>query len=315
MISDYEIESNGGVCKNCANMNNCNRYCLIHAGKALYNFLSNIDTTETRIGEYESRTPGGVNDLVISGHQLYDVNNQSWILTDIKTSLKASSKFEEVFDKNASQILTLFCRKADLSKEEFNNILEKARKIDRNKLLILPIKPNLECSVMVEESPNRFIKRECRINYLKWTTNEENYELECTVCFEFQHSENRKPYKLPITDYMNKFEITSMDIQVKSRGNDLSLIEMTNDGIIKPIVIIDGNKEIAIDGTFIYGRINGEVRIIGEWDKNDKMVLNTDKKILSSTALNKLTSNEAYIRLHKRYMAPYMLYKPNIIRV
>ena len=285
MISDYEIESNGGVCKNCANMNNCNRYCLIHAGKALYNFLSNIDTTETRIGEYESRTPGGVNDLVISGHQLYDVNNQSWILTDIKTSLKASSKFEEVFDKNASQILTLFCRKADLSKEEFNNILEKARKIDRNKLLILPIKPNLECSVMVEESPNRFIKRECRINYLKWTTNEENYELECTVCFEFQHSENRKPYKLPITDYMNKFEITSMDIQVKSRGNDLS------------------------------GRINGEVRIIGEWDKNDKMVLNTDKKILSSTALNKLTSNEAYIRLHKRYMAPYMLYKPNIIRV
>jgi len=307
-----DIEINVGSCSQCKGVDACNKYCVMHAGKALVDFISRVDMIETKIGEYRSREKDGPLDLVVHGHQLYDLNTPSWLLTDISTTLDATSKFETVFGKNPIQLINNYGAKNGLKTEEIKEVTDKINKLNKNKLIILPFKPHTPCSIDVETDSIKQKKRDSKIVYIKWVTNKQTYKLNCEIAFEFESDTNKKIYKLPITDYINKFRLSSLEMQAKSTGHDSSLIKITDHGMIKPIAIKDGNNIVAIDGTYVYSTINGDTRILGYWDKMDNLVMNVETK---SPAYKKIQDNINYIKNHKKYIAPYLLYEANVIEL
>ena len=124
-----EIVINSNGCTKCKGIENCNKTCILHSGKALVDFIKRADMIETRIGEFSSREKGKKQDLVVYGHQLYDLKSPSWLLTDINTSLDATDKFRKAFDKNAFQIASMYCKYINMPDDEANDILEKIKKL------------------------------------------------------------------------------------------------------------------------------------------------------------------------------------------
>lgn len=301
---------NRTICNNCEGIYKCNKMCIIHCGKALVDFISRVDVTETRIGEYESTKKGGPLDLVVSGHQLYDFENPSWVLTGINTTLDASDKFTQAYDKNAFQIASLFCKNANMTVEETQKITNKIRDINKNKLFVLPFKTHTKCNVDIDTDEGILKKQDAQISLIKWTTNKDTHKINCKIVFELE--ELHKTASIDIKDYIDKFRLSQMDIQAKSKNHDKRLIKINDYGIFKPIYVSDGASSVAIDGTYMYYIINGETYIIGYWDEYNKMNVITNIK---TKAFNKIMDNIEDIKHHKRYMAPYLLIETNKITV
>ena len=125
---------------------------MMHAGKALIDFLSRVDMVETRIGEYSSSRRNGPIDLIVSGHQLHDLENPSWILTSTNVTLDASNKFSNVFGSTPTQLINNYCNKTGVPAEEQKDIINKLTKLNKNKLLILPFKPHTPCSIDIDNN-------------------------------------------------------------------------------------------------------------------------------------------------------------------
>lgn len=295
-------------CSTCKGVEKCNNYCSIHAGKALVDFLNRVDMIETRIGEYSSRTRGGDLDLVVYGHQLHELNSPSWLLGNISITLDASNKFKSVFDKTPVQIINNYCSDSGISNEEVKEIINKLTKLNKNKLIILPFKPHTVCNLTTEDGE----LKDMAIKYIRWETDKTTYKLNCVICFHSEKDSNKQIYKFPVTDYIDKFRLSSLEIQAKSSGYDKSLIKITDYGIIKPIEIEDKGQIIAIDGSFVYSVINGATRVVGYWDENDNLVFNVDTG--KSKAYKKIIDNTNFIKHHKKYMAPYMMYESNVVK-
>lgn len=305
-----DIEFNTGSCNNCKGINSCNKYCILHAGKALVDFINRVDMIETRIGEYESSKRGGKLDLVTDGHLIFDVDSPNWLLTDINTTLDASSKFNSLFDKTAFQLANIYCTKIGMNKDEVTEVTNKITKINKNKLLVLPFKPHTQCNIYVDAEGNKHAKRDAKIRFIRWVTDKQTYKLICEIGFEVPSAPGKTDCRILVTDYIDKFRLSSMDIQAKNNKQDDSLIKVTNYGMIKPIVVRDKNVDIAIDGTYMYCTINGDTRIIGYWDANDKINITIDTK---SKAINKIMDNINFIKNHKKYIAPYLIHEANVI--
>lgn len=307
-----ELELQTGSCTNCTGLDKCNKVCLLHSGKALVDFIKRIDVVETRIGEYSSKDKGGKQDLVVYGHQIYDMDTPSWLLTNIDTMLDVTDKFMKVFNKNAIQISTMYCKHIGMTAEETKEITDKIKGINKNKLLAIPFKPGTSCNVDVAIDDSTEKKKDATIKYIKWITNKETHKLNCTIGFNLLNVTSTQTVKINMCDYIDKFRLNQMELKAKGAKHDKSLIKVTDYGIFKPIVIKDKKTIIAIDGTYLYYEANDETHIIGYW--NDRNELVVDSKI-KSKAVDKIKDNIDYIKNHKKYMAPYMMYEPNIIEL
>lgn len=307
---DFEITA--GICNNCNGLDDCNRYCMLHAGKALVDFLERVDTTPTRMGEYSQRSKFGPVDLVVSGHMLYGLSDPSWLLTDISTVLDASPKFNSAFDKSPIQLINNYCNKAGISKEVSADYAETIKKLNKNKLLILPFKPHTSCNIDYEDDRgNKHTKVQANIEALKWKTNNETHKLVASIIFRPEKDD--KQQTIPVTEYLRRFRLSSMDILAKDKGNEIEMISITDYGIIKPIVVKEAGAEYAIDGTYMYCTINGDTRIIGKWNTAGDMEVTMTKN--KSKACKKIIDNLPIIKNHRRYIAPYKLFASNDITV
>lgn len=304
-----EFELNYGSCSKCNGIENCNKYCVLHAGKALVDFLTRVDVIETKIGDFASREKGGKQDLIVSGHQIWDLTSPSWILTDINTALDAAPKFTGVYDKNPVQIINNYCSKMGMSKQEATEIVTKLQMLNKNRLLVLPFKPHTSCNVSMGDNEKEK-KREGEIKYIKWVTDKNTYKLQCKIGFKVNSAIGESTVTHDIKDYMHKFTLSAMDIHAKGDKYDDRLLQITNYGMFKPILIREGNAALAIDGTYLYSMASGDTRIIGYWDEFDNLVTTTNNK---SNMMRKINDNLTYIKNHKKYIAPYLMYEANEI--
>lgn len=301
------------ICNKCDDMENCTKYCVLHAGKALVNFLNNADMTETKIGDKDRTKSNGPIDLIVSGHQLWDNKNKANILTKLsETTLCVNPKFKTVYGVTASNAIKEYANKYNVDKDVVNEAIEKIQLINRNRLLVIPFKPHTYCDVeVVDKKDVKTIK--CGfIKCIKWSTNKETYKLDCVIEFELRNKSDVQRVKLNITDYMNKFKLSQMELQSKSNKIDKNIIEVDSTGIIKPIVIKNNNCEsIAIDGTYLYYTSNGITKIIGYWGERDEVIMNYE---MSNSMIEKFNNNKQFIANHKNYIAPYILYEANEIK-
>ena len=307
-----EFELQTGICNNCTGVDKCTKCCILHLGKALVDFINRIDVTETRIGEYDSRKKGDPYDLVVYGHQLFELNSPTWILTDINTILDMSDKFLTAYDKNAFQIANIYCKSCGMSAEDTKAVTDKIKAINKNKMLVLPFKPHTNCNIDIDVDGSSEKKKEATINYIKWVTDKETHKIKCHLGFNVSNSVLAQTTKIDIKDYINKFRLSQMEIQAKGAKHDKNLIKVTDYGIFKPILIKEGDIEVAIDGTYVYYNSGSDIHIIGFWNEKDELII--DKNI-KNKAITKIKDNTDYIKNHKKYIAPYLLYEPNIIEI
>ena len=297
-------------CNNCKGLSGCTTYCSYHAAKALIDFIDRVDTVETKIGDFSSREKGGYSDLVVSGHQMWSLSDQSWLLTDISTSMDITSKFNTLNGKNPLLLISNYASKFGIPKQEATEWADKINKLNKNRLLILPIKPGTPCNLDTDMDGRQIKKKECNVAYIKWTTNKENCKLECTVGFQYEAATGKTTVKLPLHTYIDKFKMSSIEMQGKTEKHDPSVIQMTDYGIIRPIEVTYGAVKMAIDGSYMYCSINDELHIVGYWDNNGNLVSTIKSK---SKAYDKIKDNINYIKSHRKYMAPYLLYDANEI--
>ena len=288
------------------------RYSVVHAGKALDDFLKRVTVTETRIGEYDymDKNGGKTPDIICSGHILADHSDVSWIFTSIDTSLDANPKFKRAFDKNAVQILKSYYSEIDESDSSSEEAIDKLNKINKNKMLIIPFKPGINCTVDVELEEHKFT-RDMQIEMIKWATDKNTAKLKCSILFKNPHVLGGKVYTLPIVEYLNKFRILNISMQGKASKSDTDIIKITDCGIFKPIQFNCGDSSVAIDGTYVYSITKGTTTIIGEW-RNDDLIIETP---LKNKAYKKLIQKKDTIMAHRRYMAPYNLFDAVEIQV
>lgn len=299
-------------CNKCMDITKCGRGCALHTGKALIDFLLGIDTCETSIGDYDCRNRGGQTDLVVSGHQIFYMENPAKVLTSIDTAIDISDKFCTAYDKNAYQIATAYCKHIGMIQEDMKNIGSLIKNINSNRLLVMPFKPHTKCKVVIGDA-SLDKKKDGEITFLKWTTNKETHKLECLIGFNVQAGSNQV-VKYNITEYLDKFRLSQMEIKAKSNKHDDRLICMTSHGIFKPILVKDkkNNMAVAIDGSYMYVVNKTETHIIGYWNEREKFTL---KRRVNTPALDKIMDNIDFIERHRRYIAPYMLYEANTIEI
>ena len=298
-------------CDNCGGFSKCTNACYMHLGKALVDFITGIDVVETRIGEFSSTKMGGKLDLIVSGHQLYNDGESGWILTDISTTIDSSDKFKSAYEMNVFQIATKYLERTEKTPEEKDEILNKIRQINKNKLFIVPFKPNTMCIIEYNDGHTVVNRVDAQIHSIRWSNNKENHKFDITVLFEVENMPS-KIQKHNISTYLDKFSLAQIDMQTRTPKINTKIISIDNNGIIKPIIFKQDNIQIAVDGSYVY-QINPQgISIIGVWGTGDKLYMNNSIKL---KAIEKLKDNETFIKCHRKYIAPYMLYEPNVIEV
>lgn len=298
-------------CDSCKDLGTCTKACYMHLGKAMVDFIEHIDVVETRIGETESRKAKGPVDLIVAGHQIYKDEVPGWILKDISTILDKSDKFNMAYEMTAFQIAKKYCENTGKTTEETFEIVEKIRQINKNKLFIVPFKPNTVCSIEYDDGETVAKNTEAQISSVKWNNNAETHKFEAVLYFEVDNMP-KKSQQYSISDYLSKFSLTQIDMHTRASKVDKKIIKVDNNGIISPIVIKYGVNQIAIDGSYVYMVKPQETYIIGVWGAGDKLLIDNSIK---NDAIDKIRNNENFIRCHKRYIAPYMLYEPNVIQL
>ena len=284
------------------------KYTVLHAGKALNDFLNRVTITETRIGEFSSSKPfdrAGTSknyDLICSGHMVSNHEEVSWIYTGIDTPLDANPKFKRAFDRNPVQILKQYYDDTGLSEEDLNESINKITKLNNNKMLIVPFKLGTSCTVEIEVESHTFVK-DMELDTIKWVTDKESSKLKCMLIFKNANVMSGRSYSLPITSYLDKFRVSSISIQGKVSKNDTDIIKATDNGVFRPIQFSDGDSSVVIDGSYVYFISGAGTVIIGEWKNDDLVIYNT----LKNKAFKAMMKRKDAIRAHRRYIAPYSL--------
>lgn len=307
---EYEIDRT--VCKQCSGEKKCTKMCDVHTCKALINYLKNVDVSETHIGEFSSRVKGGKQDLIVSGHQVYGLTLEvGSILTDISTTLDATRKFQNNSGRTVIQMLNASKNELGLTLEEAKHYADIISKINSNKIVIVPFKPETHCKVATPKGYQS--EMDGVITTIAWRTNKETHKLEATVRFKPSKGSGNEPtivYKM--SEYMDMFKIKALNTVDKGEKTDVNIIRMTDYGIIKPIEVRYKNSSIAIDNTYIYYTVDNITKIVGGWNLSGDLTIIDNVK---GKHMTKIKENMSLIKSHRKYIAPYTLYETNTIEL
>lgn len=293
----------------CTGLDNCSKYCVMHAGKAIFNFFSGIDTVESKIGELTSSVPGSnIKDYVVSGHYIELGQSPSWISTRLSdTVLGAQNKFLRIADRSLIDIVREYCNENSIPNSICDEVVKKMINISSNKELILPFKPSVICKI----DNDSYGIHEWKISGVEWKTDKEDHTLKCVIYMKPNNPNNSKLMKFGIESYLEMFRISGLDIQAAGRKSDGKIIKMTQHGVIKPIEFKSKTNTVAVDGTYAYLVEENKTTIIGEW-KHDSLEMITNP---NCNTFDRMMENINAIRGHRRYIAPYGTLEPNVVNV
>ena len=274
---------------------------------AIDNYLSNVSMEETRIGELTSLSMGSTKELMVYGHYIEANQSPSWISFKIDTAISVQDKFLSINGKSMSQLLKEYYETINKSAEEIQERLTILNKLNKNKLVLMPLKPGISCVIDgINHSPNQTIK----VKGVEWYTDKSDSMVKSRVYLRVTGPVSRT-YKFELTEYIDKFRISGLDMNCSYTKADASIIKMTDNGMIRPIIFDDGTDKIGIDNTFVYKITDRGITIIGEWRDNDLYIVSSDK----SKAMSKLSACKTAIKVHRNYIAPLYTIPANIVRL
>lgn len=284
---------------------------------ALARFISEVDTLDTKIGEFREGSKIGPKYLKVTGIMMGEMEHDiSDILMDANMTLDMSSKFKDIGDKTSVMIMNDYIE--DFKPENGEELLEKLRDIVSNKKVIMPIKVKTYCQVTLESNDKtKLIKRNTRVYALKWSVNPETSLMESYVLTEPVDTLTNKRAVVNITDYCKKLTLIDIerscsDANVKSKD----IIEMNRFCIIKPIRFKGKKMNFVIDNSFLYYVDNGSLVPIAYWDSRDKLV---GKEVFNEVTKTKdykeVKKYLAYIEKHRKYIGPALMVDEKVIEL
>lgn len=279
-------------------------------GKNMVDFLDRVTLIDTKIGVIKTFDVFGVTkDMICSGQIIEQLDNPNYTYTDINTEFDKSNKFLSVDEMSAARVVKNYCEAADIDASPY---LDKISKINNNLLVIVPFKPGRTFYITATSKMDSVTDREMVLSMLKWATGEESHKLEAKLIFKGKRSSDLSTFELPITEYLSTFKMYGAKDKIVDNLSSSDVIKFDPYGIIKPIEFVDKDKTIIVDGNFLYEKINDKVNIIGIWDPNGVDMI-AFKKLGQSKMMKKLTASIELISNHRKYIAPYKLFKTNVI--
>lgn len=301
------------------------KYSVDFTGRALANFVNLAKVTYSNIGNYSSSVKGGKKDIVASGHQIFDMNDKNIMNSPVtiytftsRTIIDKSLVFQNEFGTKTSLILSNILDKTELEQQVKDELLQKLRDIDSKKCLVIPVRPQSDYKVSVEVNNQKKTKMPAKVRYIKWSTNKDNYKLDCVVGFDVDTGEGQKIISLPIGEYGRSFVPDKMEYWADINKSNINTLKFNSIGLIHPLELTDGMQSLVVDGTYLYWLHNGTTNIIGEWDYvNNTLIINDDaKKALARTDVFKyLKNNLTLLNGHKNLIMPFNLAQLNKINV
>lgn len=306
-------------CGNCVGSANCNKYCDIQIGINLVNFISGVDTCETKIGEFNKDSRTGKITYICSGHILENSSNPAYILSDLQTNIDASGKFITCGGLQPQQIMQNYLNTISAPQEAKDAALMQFNKFNTLKVLLVPFKPGIECEVTID-SNGQAKNSPAKVHSLKWQADKQSGKISCIVICSVDKStlfDNAvKLVKIPITEYGTSLRLPHVERTLKSSEIKREVIKVTDLGVIRPILVKDGKTTLAIDGSHLYKIVDTRVFIIGNWQNGKIVDVNAGlQQVKETKAYKYIKSTLGYIEKHKRFIAPYGVFVENIIQI
>lgn len=307
------LNENSMICSDCGRLIDCNKQCAMHTGKSIYEFLKGLDYEKTKVGGMEKSYKKSTYELLIVGHQIYNtISSASTLLrANLHISINIGDKLKEAFTYRAAQLLSNYIKEARIDKEESDEIRSRIQQLNKNTMVVCPIRPGTKCSLIHESSDNK----ECELLSVKWVIDDSG-EITQELIFTKQTFGQKKTVVMKIEDYMDTFYISEHSMMLKSDKVDSKIIKMSRYGIIHPISIVSDKKKLSVDGTYIYYNADGTNRIIGYWEGNKVIPIgNIIDSIKNTKIFKKFKDNMGFISKHRNFIAPYLTFEENKIEV
>lgn len=291
----------------------CDSYCALAAGDNIARFLREVDVVESKIGDIADTS----SKLLVTGMQLDETGNPTHLLSDISTSVDVTQKFCSLFNKTALSLLNEYIKETDVV--DGDELRDKLRKIEVNKLLILPIKPKMGCNVTIEEEEKggktKTQVKATNVASIRWQTNIKSHMLECLIVTDIIDGRENKRYKVNIEDYSDKLRLVDIERFINN-DIDRNIVRMSRFGYVKPIAFLDEKRcGLAIDNTYMYLVDGSKATIIASWDKKDLKGGGIFNDISKTVLYNRIKKDLNYIWQHRRYIVPYGLAECNVVAV
>lgn len=301
------------------------KYSVEFTGRALANFINISKVTYSKIGTYSNSQKNGKIDIVASGHQIFDMNDNNIMNSPVttytytnRTILDKSPVFQNDFGIKTFNILNNVLENTELEQEIKDQLIQKLKDIDSKKCLVIPVRPYADFKVNYEIGGQKKTKLAAKVKYIKWLTNRDTYKLECTVGFELETGEGQKIVSLPISEYGRNFVPDKMEYWNDINKSNIDVLSFNNIGLIKPLELTDGLQSLIVDGSYLYWLHNGTTSVVGEWDyTTGNLIINADiqKSLARNDIFKQLKNNITLLNGHKHLMIPYNLSPLNKINV
>lgn len=306
-------------CKNCSGLDKCNKYCTKMAGRNLADFMVSIDTCETDIGEMRKPHKIGSSTLIVTGHQL-EGGAHTYILQELTSSIKINSaeKFKHFMGKNIIGVLKSYTDTLDqeVYKGRIEHVNTLIKGFNSNRVLAVPFKLGTDVILTIKDAQNRDKRLEGKIRGLSWKTNKETGKIEGKAVVKYDNIlSGYKSVLIPFTEYGTRMTLTNLERKLKTSEIQPEFISMINEGVIRPIIISDGNIVIAVDCKNMYLISDNSTIIVGAWSDKGMMELVNLDSIKKTKAYTKLNSAIRYIEGHRRFIAPLGLVEENKIQL
>ena len=262
--------------------------------KSLSKLCSSISIRDINLGELEKTD--GKYDLVVVGNQLF-ANEIGRTLRKIRSDdIVIRTKYlESKFSVSMKGIIDTY------GGQEKAELAAFVQNINKNKAVAVMFRDRIEV----------VLSRECkfgngRVKYSEVVINDcGKIELRIVI----KEDTGKTIEHIPAEQYGKSFRLNSSVVNTTIKENSWAreIIKLNNAGLIDTIEIRGGGKIIGIDNQFCI--CNGNV--IGEWDNDGRMQFN-DEAGDEQDIVGKI---ERMVSIHRRYIIPYGLCKPNIVEV
>ena len=293
--------------------NSALRYNEVHAGKALCDYLSHINVHEAPIGDYTQAYPSkDIPAYVVAGYLLCDGDdNGCSLLGDLSLSINTSSKFKNVFDKTAIQLLKQFLEASKTDDPDVLKTVDMIKQINKNKLVIVPFKLGTTFNTDVEFE-SKIVNKDLKLYGVRWYIDKTDFKLRCEWVLKSKIAFGGKAQKVDLEKYLDTYRLAIMNLQGKSKSSDMEIVKINRFAMFQPIEFVDEQTRLVVDGSYLYQVYNSnDILIVGEWVNGE---MNTFTK-LTTKAYKKFKSNYEIIKLHAKYMAPFNFVDSNTVSV
>lgn len=287
-----------------------NLYTEEHLGKALSLFIQEMDLVESNIGKIYGTEK---NRRMITGLQSDDGYDNCDLCCSSKNKHNIINKLKYK-NKDLVEIMSNSMDKFNVSEDTKNQLIERYRLFEDDKLVSNIFKQGSKCLVNILDDGRKF--KEGSINTIFWELDTDGnlgirYIITVGTGFEC------KKVKTDISKFGIELRKISGDNSLGSKAN-LKLLRATNYGIIKTPVLKYGNYKVIFDNVCAYFKNNEDTYIIGYWANGfNKFIKNDNYKLLENlkNLETAFRQNLDYVYLNKKFIAPYGTIEENVLEI